>query len=299
MLLSARSGYLLAISIIALVWGIVPMAAAQPRDRVPSAVCGSPLSDDELETVARLSDISDVTGDTLQRLDIAVERHHSITAILARHRDRRGLFGLGLDAVERAAVMPLQHAPTGFADRDYAHAISLELLRRYLGNLHAEFTGGSVEPHWERFFELASSCDISGARAAMAGYNAHLSVDLAYSVAAVRSVPGNAPDYAEIVAAIANAGDLIIDRTKQVYDADLGPLWHFYFVGEGLDLLAGKGVATRPLLVLADLGANVVIFGNGLALEDPALHDRTAAEIGALHAAADTAFTVLAQLHAL
>ncbi|QLY30595.1 hypothetical protein H0264_36735 [Nocardia huaxiensis] len=265
----------------------------------PSTVCGTPLTETELSTIARLSDTSQLSGNSLQRLETAVSNNHEITEILTAHRDRRGLFGIGLDGVEHAAVMPLQRDPAAFADPEYAHAISLELLSRYLNNLHAEFTGGTVESQWTRYFDLAADCAISGARAAMAGYNAHLAVDLAYSVAAVGSTPENARDYFTIVAAIANAGDVIIDDTKRVYDADLGPLWRFYFVGEGLDLLAGKGVATRPMLVAADLGANVVIFGNGLALQDPALREVTAAENRALWQSADFAFELLSNLKAL
>ncbi|WP_330183005.1 DUF5995 family protein [Nocardia sp. NBC_01503] len=240
-----------------------------------------------------------MSGDALQRLETAVRNNHLITEILVAHQDRRGLFGIGLDGVEQVAVMPLQEDPTAFQNREYAHRISLELLSRYLNNVHAEFTGGAVEWHWARYFAQAAQCELSGARVAMTGYNAHLAVDLAYSIAAIGTRPENAPDYFKIVAAIAGAGDVIVDRTKEVYHADLGPLWRFYFLGAGLDLLVGRGVATKPLLVLADLGANVVIFGNGLALEDPALHDPTALEIHTLSDAADVAFEVLADIHAL
>lgn len=274
------------------------VATAAPA-AVPAAVCGTPLSEGEQATIARLSDTSDLTGASLARLETAVARLREITEILVAHRDRRGVFGIGLDAVEQVAVMPLQRDPLAFQNREYAHRISLDLLSRYLDNLHAEFTGAPVEPQWQRYFETAAQCEISGARAAMVGYAAHLAVDLPYAVAAVNSKPENAPDYFKIVAAIAYSGDQIIDRTKQVYDADLGPLWRLYFFGEGLDLLLGKGVATRPMLVAGDLAANVVIFANGLALQDPALHDATTAEIRTLFDTADTAFTVLDQINAL
>jgi hypothetical protein len=278
-----------------------PTASAQAlaSAAVDAAGCWTALSPDELDTIADLSDTTTLAGDSLQRLETAVDRHHRITEILVSHRDRRGLFPLGLDGVEQAAVMPLQRDPAAFADRDYAHAISLELLRRFLVNLHAEFTGGSVEPQWAHYFEMARQCEISGARVAMAGYNAHLTVDLAYSVAAVATKPENAPDYFKIVDAIASAGDVIVDRTNQVYNADLGPLWRFYFVGEGLDLLVGKGVATKPMLRAADLGYNVIVFGNGLALQDPGLHTATEPEIRLLYATAELAFDVLTQLRAL
>ncbi|WP_459956486.1 DUF5995 family protein [Nocardia sp. IFM 10818] len=297
---TARSGLLIAIGAAVLAVSAAAPGAAAPAGVPPApAACGTPLSTGEIATIARLSETSDLPADALARLAVAVQRNQRITRILAEHRDRRGLFGIGLDGVEEVAVMPLQRDPLAFADRRFAHAISFELLRRYLDNLHAEFTGGVVEPHWARYFALAANCELSGARAAMSGYNAHLTVDLAYSLAAIGATPENAPDYFEIVAAIAGAGEVIIERTKRVYDADLGPLWRFYFLGEGLDLLVGEGVATRQLLIAADLGANVVIFGNGLALQDPALHDATALEIAALSDSAEVAFEVLAQLRAL
>ncbi|MFI6777222.1 DUF5995 family protein [Nocardia sp. NPDC050412] len=283
-------------AVIAIAVGLTPVALAQPVD---PAFCGTPLSADELDTIAQLSDTSTLTGDTLQRLESAVARHHEITEILVAHRDRRGLFPLGLDGVEQVAVMPLQRDPGAFQDREYAHAISLELLRRFLVNVHAAFTGAPVEQHWARYFELARRCEVSPAHVAMAGYNAHLTVDLPYSVATVASRPENAPDYFEIVDGIAASGQVIIDRTKEIYNGDLGPLWRFYFVGEGLDLLLGAGVATGPLLRAADLGYNVVIYGNGLALEDPGLHDATAAEIRLLSGSVETALDVLTLLRGL
>lgn len=283
-----------------LILAFAPVGTAPSAGAVPNTACGSTLSAAAVAEIAHLSDTSAITGaDDLARLEDAVDRHHRITEILVAHRDLRGLFAIGLDGVEYAAVMPLQRDPHAFRNRAYAHAISLELLSRFLDNLHAEFTGGIVEPQWAHYFALTKDCEVSRARTAMAGYNAHLTVDLSYSVAAVGSTPENAPDYFTIVAAIAAAGDVIIERTKAVYDADLGPLWRFYFVGEGLDQLFGAGVATEQLLIAADLGANVVIFANGLALQDPALAPAVEAEITALWQAADLAFEALASINAL
>lgn len=54
-------------------------------------------------------------------------------------------------------------------------------------------------------------------------------------------------------------------------------------------------MAKGSLLRLADAGANVVIFGNGPALQDPALAPSVRAEIEALWRTADAAFDVLAE----
>lgn len=264
----------------------------------PATACGTPLSVAELAEIVELSDTStdydESSGSSLDRLERAVERHRRITEILVAHRDRRGLLALGLDAVEQAAVMPLQRDPAAFDDPEWAHRISLDLLLRFLRTVHAEFTGAPTEPQWDHYFRLAHRCELSPARVAMAGYNAHLTVDLSNAVAATRATPANAPDHFRIVDAIASHGSLIVDLTRELYGGDLGPLWRFYFLGEGLDAVLGAGVATGPLLRLADLGANVVIFGNGLALQDPAAAPAVRAEMEVLWRSADAAFEVLA-----
>ncbi|MFI1461570.1 DUF5995 family protein [Nocardia carnea] len=287
----------LVVAVIALI--VPPRAEAVVAD----SACGAPLAPAAVAEIVELSETSELldenTGPSLARLERAVEQHRRITEILVAHRDRRGLLALGLDAVEQAAVMPLQRNPRAFDDPEWAHRVSLDLLARFLRNLHAEFTGAPAEPQWAHYFALTRQCELSAARVAMAGYNAHLTVDLAYSVAATRATPVQARDHFTIVDAIARHGFLIVDLTKAVYGADLGPLWRFYFIGEGLDAVLGADVATDPLLRLADAGANVVIFGNGLALQDPAAAPSVRAEIDILWRSADTAFEVLAARGAL
>lgn len=281
----------------------VPMAPPPAAAVEVSGACGAPLSPAAVAEIVELSDTSAVldesSGSALDRLDRAVGQHRRITEILVDHRDRRGLFPLGLDAVEQAAVMPLQRDPAAFADPGWAHRVSLDLLARFLRNVHAEFTGAPTEPQWDHYFRLTRQCGLSPARVAMAGYNAHLTVDLSNAVAATRAVPADARDHFLIVDTIARHGFLIVDRTEAIYGGDLGPLWRFYFVGEGLDAVLGAGVATGPLLRLADAGANVVIFGNGLALQDPAAEPAVRAEMDLLWRGADTAFEVLAANGAL
>ncbi|SNY74802.1 hypothetical protein SAMN04244553_0339 [Nocardia amikacinitolerans] len=289
------------VSALALVAALVAGMPAPPAARAFTldTACGTPLSAAAIDTIIELSDTSALTGTSLQRLEQAVDNHQRIAEILVEHRDRRGLLALGLDVVERSAVMPLQRDPAAFDDREWAHNISLDLLSRFLRAVHAEFTGAAAEPQWAHYFALTKQCHLSAARVAMAGYNAHLTVDLSRSVAAVRGTIANAPDYFRIVDAIASNGFLIVDATKATYGGDLGPLWRFYFLGEGLDAALGAGVATVPLLRLADAGANVVIFGNGLALQDPALAPTVRAEMDLLWRTADTAFEVLAALGGL
>ncbi|QTJ69401.1 hypothetical protein HYG77_30285 [Rhodococcus sp. ZPP] len=273
--------------------------SAQPPSSVSTA-CGEALTKPELARIIELSDLSTLPDTpSLERLEDEVTRHAEITAVLVRHHDRRGLFSLGLDAVEHSAVMPLQRDPTAFADRRWAPAISSDLLRRYLRNLHAEFTGTAVEPQWERYFSLSKQCSLSPARVAMVGYNAHITIDLARAVASSGTAADDIPDYYEIVDSIARDGDTIVSRTQEIYGADLGPLWRFYFVGEGLDRLAGSDVPSDLLLRAADSGYNTVTLANGFALQSPNSAPVAEAEMAALVQATDAALGVLSDFGGL
>ncbi|MGW6377906.1 DUF5995 family protein [Rhodococcus sp. NPDC055112] len=272
-------------------------AAADPAT---AAACGAPLSAAEAGTVAALSDTTTITATaSMDRLEEEVVRQQRISDILVSHGDRRGLFGIGLDAVVQRAVMPLQRDPAAFVTPEWAHAISIDLLRRYLDNVHAEFTGAPTEPAWQRYFALSRDCTLSPARVAMIGYNAHLTVDLARAVAATGTTERNVADYYKIVDSIATDGDAIVTRTKAVYGADLGPLWRFYFLGEGLDRIAGEGVASELLLRAADSGYNTLTLANGFALQNPQTAPAATAEMEALWATADGAIELLTRLGGL
>ncbi len=69
--------------------------------------------------IAELSDVTTLNGAGLPRLETAVERHREITSILVSHHDWRGLFSVGLDAVEHEAVMPLQRDPAAFDNDEW------------------------------------------------------------------------------------------------------------------------------------------------------------------------------------
>ncbi|GAB2654521.1 DUF5995 family protein [Prescottella soli] len=273
-------------------------AAAAVATPVATA-CGTPLSATEIEHITDLSDTSTLSGSGLARLETAIDRHRRITDILVAHRDWRGLFSVGLNAVEYEVVLPLQRDPAALPDRAWSPKISYDLLARYLRNLHAEFTGAPVDPPWANYFTLTRQCTQSPARVAMAGYNAHLTVDLAYAVDSSGTRPQNIPDYYKIVDSIAVKGDSIVTLTKALYGGDLGPLWRFYFVGEGLDRLAGNDQPSRQLLRAADTGYNTITLANGFALQNPQTRPAAEQEIDALWRATDHALEVLSDLGGL
>ncbi|MBM4599325.1 hypothetical protein GS440_13515 [Rhodococcus hoagii] len=268
-------------------------------DTAVATACGTPLSSNEIDAIVALSDTSTLSGTGLPRLESAIDRHHRITEILVDHRDRRGLFSIGLDAVEYEAVLPLQRDPAALPDRTWSPTISYDLLTRYLRNLHAEFTSAPVDPAWFHYFALTRQCAQSPARVAMAGYNAHLTVDLAHAVDTSGTRPEHVPDFYRIVDSIALEGDSIVTLTKDRYGADLGPLWRFYFVGEGLDRLAGNDQPSRTLLRAADSGYNTVTLANGFALQNPQVRPSAEQEIDGLWRVTDSALQTLSDLGGL
>ncbi|TWS23646.1 hypothetical protein FK268_15390 [Tsukamurella sputi] len=273
---------------------------AAPVSAAPSPYCGTALTPAENARIIALSDPRALpTVPTFASLDDLTVRQRGIADILAAHRDRRGLFGVGMDGVIRDAVTPTQRNEAGLDDPRYTKSLSIDLVSRYLRAVHAQWTGGAVPQWWGNYFRLAARCELPAGRVAMAGYNAHITVDLAYTVAQTRSTPANARDFYRVVDSIAKNGNVIPERSKRIYGADLWGLWTFYFFGQGLDWVVGAGVASNLMLRAADDGYNTLTFANGLALQNPGVRPATEGEILALWQTGEIAFDVLSGLGGL
>ncbi|MFJ4651880.1 DUF5995 family protein [Nocardia sp. NPDC088792] len=274
-------------------------ATATAAVPVRAAACGTPLSAGELATITDLSDVDTVAGgDALQRADEFAERNWKISEILVSHGDRRGLFALMDDVADRQTVLPLLHSGAGLADPELQAQFYDGNYESWLRALHAEFTGAPLPKHWTKYFDLAATCTQSPAYTAMVGYNAHMSVDIPHSLAAA-GIQGNDPDYFRVLDAIGADNSLIVSQTKAAYNADVGPLWRFYFLGEGLDLVTGPGVGSGQLLRTVLAGVNAANLANGVALQNPVTHDLTSAAIDAQWSVVDTALATLTQIHGL
>ncbi|WP_333618956.1 DUF5995 family protein [Dietzia sp.] len=293
----------------------LPEPAPLPEGTAPSAACGTPLSGEELGRIAELSarpvgqaDAAPTLADFEQRAAASAQ----ITDILVAHDDRRAIFGLGLDLVEKEAVLPLYEESAAHPEDParpipnlpWALTLSSHLLDGYLDAMHAHATGGAVAPHWQHYFEVAADCSLPGGYAAMAGYNAHLTVDLARAVSTSGTTPAEYGQYLEIVGAIADHGDAMVALTSEHFEANLAPLWRLYFLGEAADGSVGAaagagstgispGEGHRLLLRTADQGYSTLSFGNGLLLADPATEAAGQSAIGSTWAAADQSLQAL------
>ena len=240
--------------------------------------CGTALSSSELTQLVSLTDTATITGpNDLARYDVAVTRNQQATAILAAHKDFRGLFAVGLDISERNGLSPLQHTTGAFADPAFGHAFSLQLLRLWLSNLHRQLLGSSTDPQWTRYFDLAHQCSTSKTQIAMAGYNAHLQVDIPHALAAVHATKANQTDFNTVVGAVALQSPALIGVTDSTYGTHLGAVWQ---------------VVISNAQVIGSLA-----FANGLGLQVPALASATETEIQVLWRATDAALPVLVAIY--
>lgn len=289
---------------------VLPPAAAITAGTVPAAACGDALSPADLSRIAELSAPTAPDEYSLPFLEERARAAAEITEIFLSRHDRRAIFGIGLDLVESQAVLPLYRSSSAagpgasgtIGNLPWATHLSTDLLEGYLAAVHAHVTGGAVPEHWQHYFELASDCAVPGGYAAMAGYNAHLTVDLAHAVATSGTTPAEYGQYLEIVGAIADQGDAIVAGTQAEFDADLAPLWRLYFLGDAADTVTAQatgstGIAAgdghRLLLRAGDRGYSTLSFAHGLALADPATAEPAHASVRNTWVLADRALEAL------
>lgn len=222
----------------ALAAGATPATTPDPI----STACGTPLNSSEIAGIVAMSDISTITDtDPVKRFDAEMARNHVIVTFLNRHHDWRGLFAVGLDSAEQHGMYPLQHNPTGFKNPAFGHAFTPELLRRFLVNVHAEFTGQPTEPQWTQYFALAHQCTADPVQVTLAGYTAHLGVDVGAALATVHVKLSDLPDYITVDDAVIEQSQGIVDATRAAYGVDLAPAWP-NLVAAGPSLLAAAFV---------------------------------------------------------
>lgn len=144
-------------------------------------------------------------------------------------------------AITKAAVSWV--ADGGAADPGMARALIVDFGRRYLAALHDDLSGGDVAPHWRRHFELAARGGPS-LRGAASAINAHLTVDLAESLAAVGADGRFAGDFTAFGNALANAtNDVIAALARHGVKAD--GLFGGWGIGRAIDAVVGAGTTSR------------------------------------------------------
>lgn len=255
----------------------VPPADAATSPAISTA-CGTPLSGAEIATIVQLSGRPAMTsGDPLARYNAEVADDQRITSILVAHQDYRGLFAVGLDSAERGELQPFQRNAGHFTRPAFARKFSGALLRHWLDAVHAQFTGAAADPHWQRYFDLAHQCSASETLITLAGYDAHLNVDVAEGLADAGVTLADEPDYQKIVRVVEASSPTLISATRSAYGVNLEPVWQVVLA------------LAAPITGAA--------FANGLALRSPGLAPAAEVELTALWRGTDAAFPALIALY--
>ena len=155
--------------------------------------------------------------------------------------DGRVVFPAVYVAITKAAVRWV--AEGGAADATTARALIVDFGRRYLAALSADLGGGDMAPHWRRHFDLAARGGPS-LRGATSAINAHLTVDLAESLAAVGADGRFGRDFSAFGDALAHATDDVIAALAR-HGVKADGLFRGWGVGRAIDAVAGAGTTSR------------------------------------------------------
>jgi hypothetical protein len=154
--------------------------------------------------------------------------------------DGRVVFPAVYVAITKAAIRWV--ADGGAKDHTTARALIVDFGRRYLSALKADLQGDQVIDHWRRHFEVAERGP--SLRAATSAINAHLTVDLAESLAAVSAGGHFAGDFTAFGDALADATDDVIASLGR-HGVKADGLLRGGFVGRALDAVTGPGTTSR------------------------------------------------------
>ncbi len=226
------------------------------RSHTPGALprLPTPAPGPNLLALARLADPATVT--TPEQLLVRLKQLEASFA-----GDGRVVFPAVYAAITRASVKLV--AGRQVADVERSKALIVDFGRRYLAALQAHLEGRPVPAHWQQHFVLAAGQKPS-LRAAASAINAHLSIDLAESVAAVGATRAFAGDFAafgrslaattpEVVASLARHGVAAERFVKG------------WAVGDVIDAVAGAGTTSRLgfQIIRTEAFANAMLMRDG------------------------------------
>lgn len=216
----------------------------------------------EYEELIALADTSTLSG--FAEFGARMER---IQDIFAAYGDRRGAFTTLYAATTRATLATFTEA--NYDDFEYAQRMVLDFSKRYLYALHNHLLGRQEEFHWKPYYENARK-DIHVTRLIFEGINAHITIDLARSLAHTGLQAGFEADFVRIGDNITPIVPEFLADLQNDYQTDAAELFGLYFVGDIVDAVFGEGAAVS-------FGFNLIrmeAFQSGLRLQVPALRER-------------------------
>lgn len=216
-----------------------------------------PLPQDAFNEMLVLTDTS-----TLAEFADFNARMDRIQSIFADYADPRGAFATLYEATTRASADGFEEGI--YENDDYTHAMVIDFSKRYLYALHDHLLGLPSEFHWQVYFDHAASGK-SITRLLLDGINAHITIDLARSLAHTGAYPEFEDDFVLIGDNITPAVPEFLEVLQADYGVDAEALFNVFFVGDIFDAIFGEGATVN-------FGFNLIrmeAFESGLILQVP------------------------------
>jgi hypothetical protein len=208
----------------------------RPLDAVGDGVARAGVSAGA--SLAELSDPERVQTplDLYRNLDVIAQR-------MSAQKDPAGMFPLAYVAVSKHAWEALESGK--LKHPQMTAALMVDFGRRFLAPLHAYVTGKHPGDVWTSYYQVAKENANPTQRTLGMGFNAHLSLDLAETLAAIKAPPSFREEYVELGAALYLANPEIARSMKEQYQHSCDPLLQGFSVGRGLDRLIGEGNSAK------------------------------------------------------
>ena len=201
------------------------------------SACMGYLSPDATDEVIELSD-----PDTLRDEYDAQDRVNRIAQLFREAEDPRGLFATVYRLITNRAVESVDDGDYEYTS--WARSLIIEFARRYLRNLHAHLTEGTITGSWKKYYGIAQNCDVGRGRTLGVAIAVHLMVDLPKTLHQIGSMPEQREDFVVF-------GDILLEIFPQLvrdiqrdYKTDVEDLLRGFFFGEWVDKFTREGTMT-------------------------------------------------------
>jgi hypothetical protein len=217
------------------------------------------LSDTHFDELLQLCDTSTlVTYEDFQaRLDRILE-------IFVLYQDPRGAFPSVYKAITDAGILSLNEDADDYENAQFAYDFGIHFSKSYLKFLKLHLLNQPLEHHWELYYRYCFE-EKNITRLVVEGINAHVTIDLPRSLAAVNVVRANKNDWIVFGERVVEVVPDFLEKLEEDYGADASGIFNVYILGDMVDPILGEGT-------MISMGFNMLrldAFENAIRMQNP------------------------------
>jgi hypothetical protein len=217
------------------------------------------LSDEHFNELLELCDTN-----TLHTYEDFQTRLNRILEIFVDYQDPRGAFPSVYKAITDAGLTSLTEDAAIYENSQFAYDFGLHFSKSYLKFLKLHLLNELLEHHWELYYRYCKE-QKHITRLVVEGINAHVSIDLPRSLAAVDVVRENKNDWILFGERVVEVVPEFLEKLEQDYGADASGIFNVYILGDMVDQFLGEGSMISIGFNLLRLDA----FENAIRMQDP------------------------------